>query len=308
MELFNWRGPTPDIKADSEVVRIKSVSHDATRHVSTFQIEAAPMATGVARIVNAASNDPTFLTIQVGVVLHHTDMKYDLIAELGRSQDVFRLDVYRRVLAKENNNNPAQGQHGEQLVNNWENWTTILKDQPLKQNTDTKDHSKWNCGASLNQFGHDYFGDHHYQTEQTFYYKPIRSKKEINKQEITLDKDAAERGRNRIKDKLAAGTAVRVFVGHHDPLTVGQDGRIKANGNTHFLTIVGCNEAATLFLATDPWPFGNVTDYRSGIFGTVECDFMGQLKWDDRWGFLHTDEKTRGNHTGTKDYWVLKGP
>ncbi|MEJ1161328.1 hypothetical protein [Prosthecomicrobium sp. N25] len=306
MELFNWRGAEPVIETDSDVVRISNISHNKQKHVTRFTIQARGMATGVARIINSASNDPTFLTITVGIVLNHTGMKYDLIAELGRSTDLFRLDVYRRILAKQNNQNSETDSKGDQLINDWHNWDRVLKDQPLKQITDPDHPKRWNCGASLNQFGHDYFGDHHFMTEQNYYYTPIKGAT-INKQAIPLDKEVADRGRQRIKEKLAKGTAVRVFVGHNDPMAVA-GGRIKANGNTHYLTIVGCNEDATLFLVTDPWPYGNIVDYHSGLYGTVECDFMGQLSWDDRWGFLHTDDKTRGRHTGTHNYWVLMGP
>jgi hypothetical protein len=55
-------------------------------------------------------------------------------------------------------------------------------------------------------------------------------------------------------------------------------------------------------MTTDPWPGGSRSIYTSGIFGNVDCPFMGRLKY-------YGDQlATHPNDRGAHQYLVLKGP
>jgi hypothetical protein len=245
-------------------------------------------------VFNESSSEDTVLKVTVGQVKNHGGFEYDLVADLlGRSEDPVKLWVYTRMLARENN-----------VVGDWATWDTVLKDQPLKQITDPAHPANWNCGASLNRFGNDFFGAKHFLVADKLYYKPFKGTvSSANKADIVQDVAATTQGVKNIKAKLSKGVAVRVFVVHHDPFSV-KGGRIQATGKTHYLTIVGCDSAAKNFLVTDPWPGGCKLNYTSGIFGDVDSAFMGLLTYDDRWSLIYTPPGQRGAH----NYWVLTGP
>jgi len=293
LKLVNWSGDTPNISSGGTVV-VTSQSHNRATRVSTFSIEAKAYARGVDFVLNSSSEDDSVLKVTVGPVRNHGGFIHDLVADLlGRSEDPVKLWVYTRILAKENN-----------VVGDWASWDSVLKDQPLKQITDPAHPANWNCGAALNKFGNDFFGARHFTIGDKFYYKPFGPKvSSANKSDIKFDGPVVTKGIKSIKSSLSKGVAVRVFVVHHEPFTVG-GGRVKASGNTHYLTIVGCDDAGENFLVTDPWPSGSKLTYTSGIFGDVDSAFMGLLKYSSRWDLIFTPVGQRGGH----DYWVLTGP
>src|SRR5262245_54604232 len=195
LKLENWSGATPNIQGGS-FLKVTSQSHNKAARVTTFRIEAVPNATGVGYVYNEASNDDAVLRVTVGNVKNHGGFEHDLIADLlGRSEEPLKLWVYARILARDNN-----------IVGDRKAWDTVLKEQPLKQTTDPAHPANWNCGAALNQFGHDFFGAKHYRTGDKFYYKPFNSgKTSANKMDIVFDTPAVTQGVQNIKGNLAKG-------------------------------------------------------------------------------------------------------
>ena len=118
-----------------------------------------------------------------------------------------------------------------------------------------------------------------------------------------------------MKESLAKNAATLLFAVHDDGFNTDENGRIKQTGATHFLSVVGCNEAATEFLTIDPWPGGSAMNYRSGIFDSSEntptlSKFMGTLKLGMRtgqWAIFGEILATPENHMGAHDYFVLNG-
>jgi hypothetical protein len=295
LQLTGWKRQ-PDIQTGTtNFLRVTTVTHDAVRKRSTFRIEAVRDANGVAYVFDNASDDDTILRVTVGKVTNHGGFKHDLLADLlGRSEAPVKLLAYQRILSKEDN-----------IVGDRAQWDRILKDQPLKQITDPDHPAKWNCGAAASKFGNTYFGSTHYTAEKTRYYKPFRSSGQVNKMDdIQFDADKLAKGVAEIQRLLAGKVAVRVFAVHHDGFTV-QNGIIRATGETHFLTIIGCDTAGERFLVTDPWPGGSRLIYTSGIFGNVDSAFMGLLQnFGGSTGIRTSAEAQRGAH----QYRVLSGP
>jgi hypothetical protein len=204
--------------------------------------------------------------------------------------------VYQRILAVDNNKTGVE----------WKDWDKLLAGQPLKQITDPDHPNKWNCGAALNQFGVSRFGGDHYRAAATPYYKPFRSKTTPTRvADIQFDEEKLRKGIAKIRELLARKIAITVFVAHNDGFTA-VNGVIQQSGNTHFVTIVGCDAAGQNFLTTDPWPFGSRLLYTSGIFGNVESIFMGQLQVFERGGLILSTPVN--SHGSNHNYIVLTGP
>jgi hypothetical protein len=290
LQLTGWN-TQPDIKVGS-FLRLVAVTHDAASKRSTFRIEAVRDASGVGYVFDNANDGDLVLRVTVGKVTNFRGWKYDLLADLlGRSEDPIKLIAYTRILSKDNN-----------LVGNWEEWDKLLKDQPLKQITDPDHPNRWNCGAAASQFGFNFFGRSHFTAGSQRYYKPFVPRGKINKvDDILFDVHKLVDGVTKIIQLLAQKTAVEVFMAHNDGFTVS-NGVIQQSGNTHFVTIVGCDEFGSKFLVTDPWPGGSRCTYTSGIFGNVDSAFMGTL---ENFGDI---VKTPSGSLGVHKYILLTGP
>jgi hypothetical protein len=295
--MAGWdRTSPPEIRAGSDnFVQISNVSHNTSTRTTSFRVTPVRDAIGIAYLYDDNSKDDNVLRTTVGKVTNHGDFEHDLIAsELGRSEDALKLHVYDRIVNTKNNNTAID----------WKDWDRLLADQPLKQVTDPSHPNKWNCGAALNQFGTSYFGPAHYKNGITRLYKPFSSKnRPYQKSDIVFDADLVQRSVGKIKNLLSQRTAVTVFVVHHDGFSAS-GGIIHESAKTHYLTIVGCNASATLFLYTDPWPGGSKLMYSSGIFGNIDSAFMGLLKFDSNANSIFSPAGFRGAH----DYLVLTGP
>jgi hypothetical protein len=275
-----------------------------------FTIEAVPNASGTTYIWDAGGTDNDVMSLRVGNVLNHTDMKFDLIAGLGRSENPFDLWVYRRIFDPANND--LGNKNGREAVFN--DWQDRLANQPLKQNTDPKDQRKWNCGAAIDHFNRVSFGRSHDVWGMRDYIKPMKKNGSgLLIKSIEFLNDDIKAGARRMKNALEKGTATVLFVVHHDKFSTDENGRIRASNLTHYLSVVGCNEAGTEFLALDPWPGGMQLKYRSGIFdsqGGVLSNFMGTLRLGLRWGDLDskgTILATPQPKSGAHEYFVVRG-
>lgn len=300
LRLNGWVNGKPDIRAgNGQYARVVNVIHNAKSQVSTFTVEAVPNQSIKTYLydANAHGKDGPMMGLTVGRVTNHDGFKHDLIADLlGRSEDPVKLWVYQRILAADNNKTGLQ----------WKDWDKLLADQPLKQITDPNHPNKWNCGAALNQFGVSRFGGDHYRAFSMPYYKPFRPKTTPARvADIQFDEEKLRRGIQKIRELLEKKIAVTVFVAHNDGFTT-RDGIIQQSGNTHFVTIFGCDNAGENFLITDPWPGGSKLLYKSGIFGDVESLFMGRLKVFNQ-GRLIVASPTN-NHGSRHNYVLLTGP
>ena len=308
LQLAGWKsGSPPNLQGGGNFARLVSTSHNANSRVTSFTIEAVKGAKGVSYFLDGSSADTAakVLRVTVGPVTNHgttpdhPGFQSDLIAELlGRSENPVKLWVYQRILAAGNNNTSISR----------EDWDSILADQPLKQITDKQHPERWNCGAALSTFGASYFGTSHYQFGSVRYYKPFKSAhpKAANKMaDIEFDDGMVSRGAAKIRHLLEKNIAVTVFVVHDDGFDV-QNGEIKPTGDTHYVTIVGCDSAGKTFLFTDPWPGGSRLLYNSGIFGDVNCAFMGLLDFSQRGRNIIATSPA--SMLGAHRYMVLAGP
>jgi len=283
---------------------------DAKHPRVQFTIEAVPNASGITYIWDTGGTDNDILSLRVGNVLNHTGMKFDLIADLGRSENPFNVWVYRRIF------DPANNDLGNKTVRQeiFKDWQDRLADQPLKQNTDPKDSSKWNCGAFIDSFNRASFGSSHDVWGMRDYIKPMKKNGSgLLIKSIEFLNDEIKAGARRMKNALAQGTATVLFVVHDDKFATDQNGHIRASNLTHFVSVVGCNEAGTEFLVLDPWPGGMRLRYRSGIFdsqGGALSNFMGTLRLGLRWGDLDSKGEilaTPQPKSGSHEYFVVKG-
>jgi hypothetical protein len=127
-------------------VRVGGISHDAARRRSRFWIEPIRDAQGVG-IVHTKPGD-TVLKVTVGKVTNQDRMRYDLIADLGRSEDPRILWAYQRILAKRNNVEDIPREFFDHASTDR---NPGYGDQPLAQKT--RDVRSYDCGAALDRFG-----------------------------------------------------------------------------------------------------------------------------------------------------------
>jgi hypothetical protein len=295
LQLSGWKNQ-PDIQTANDnlsIVRITTVKHDVIRKQTTFNLEAIPKSKGQDTLLDMANTTYEELGITVGIVTNHGNFRYDLLADLlGRSEDPVKLWAYQRILAKENN-----------VVSDRDKWSEVLKDQPLKQKTE----GTLDCGTACDRFGNRFYGRKHYHVgAQSPYYRPFwKTGMGVGKKDqIDIDADAQKRGVTEITRLLGKGEAVVVFVVHHDGFNVDRSGKILVSGETHWLTIVGCDALSSNFLYTDPWPYGSFLSYNSGIFGDVNSQFMGILTFNKDSNQVVTPNGSAG---GFK-YLLLSGP
>jgi hypothetical protein len=298
-----------DLQEDGRA-KIVNQTLDANQRRVHFTIEAVPNASGTSFIWDTSGTKDDFLSLRVGKVLNHTDMKFDLIADLGRSENPFNLWVYRRIFDAANNDLGNKTVRAEIF----KDWQDRLKGQPLKQNTDPKDQRKWNCGAAIDSFNRTSFGGSHDVWGMHDYIKPMKKNGSgLLITSIEFLNDEIKAGATRMKNALEKGTATVLFVVHHDKFATDENGRIRPSNLTHYLSVVGCNEAGTEFLVLDPWPGGMRLKYRSGIFdsqGGVLSTFMGTLRLGLRWGDLDSKGEilaTPQPPSGRHEYFVVKG-
>jgi hypothetical protein len=291
--------------------KIVDKTYDPKRRRVAVTIEAVPNAKGHSYIWDAGGSDKDMIRLIVGKVTNHTGMKFDLIADLGRSENTHDLWVYERIFDPANNDLGTETEIKKILAD----WQKRLKDQPLKQNTDPINSSNWNCGDALSAFTAANLHDFHSTEGLKYYYSPMKPnafKQQIK--DIKFLNAEIKDGTQRMKEKLAKSGATRLFVVHHSGFSTDGSGRIKASNLTHYLTVVGCNDEATEFLVIDPWPGGLQMKYKSGIFDDggdgTQARFMGML----RLSFRHSDLSDAGRilatfqpSGGAHEYIVLKG-
>ena len=283
----------PNIVAGGVFLTVIEQGVNKSSGIYEFVVESTQDAEGTSYVADENATDDKLLKLKVGKVTNHNGMIHDMIADLGRSNSAQKVLVYQKILSDKNN-----------AVGDRKTWDKLLKDQPLKQITDPDHPAQWNCGAALDKFGNDFFGAKHQTVGNVDYYAPMaKNGKNLKMSDIAFLDDVVADGARRIKNLLSEGTATRVFVVHHDGFSTNALGRIKPSGKTHYLTIVGCNEDATSFLAVDPWPNGSKLMYTSGLLGTIDSAFMGRLERSTRGGTLFTPAGQRGGH----DYQVLSG-
>jgi hypothetical protein len=227
------------------------------------------------------------LRLKIGKVKLHSNFESDLFAQmLGKSSDADQLLAYYRVLVAKNNMELPRV--------DWEQ----LNDNPLKQNTGS-DARKWNCGGALLTFGQK-FVPHHWLSGGVLYYgTPSPSKLS----QVVFKKETVRAGAERIRNQLAHGNFVQVFVGHHEDLTV-KGGVIMPSGNTHFVTFFGASRDGREFIFFDPWPGGSKLTYQSGLMGAVHSIFMGSMSFFETEGKIRSADSAEGAHR----YVVLTGP
>jgi hypothetical protein len=297
LELSDWDSANKPAIMGGNFTRVSVISHDVRKRVSRFEVEAVQKAEGKTYVWDDSSKSDVMLQITLGEVTNHDGFEHDLLAELlGRSEDPKKLWVYQRLLKADNNKVPVD----------WHDWDKLLADQPLKQITDPNHPNKWNCGAALDRFGQSYFGKHYSGIKNHRYYKPFRRPKGINKNrvpDIVFDAALVEKGRAAIQNLLKKQNAITVFVAHNDGFLVDPSGVIKPSGDTHYLTIIGCDKDGKKFLVSDPWPGGSRLEYKSGIFGTVNSAFLGLMIYDSA-----IDQIRTYNQKGRHNYIVLEGP
>src|SRR5262249_25503328 len=135
---------------------------------SKFWIEPTRDAQGVGYVLA----DDAVLRVTVGRVTNHSGMAHDLIADLGRSEDPKILRVYQRVLMARNNNDFVDRKDWDHTPRDER---PGLADQPLKQITEQRLESKWNCGGALDHFGQNFVLNHGgYTADNVLYYKPLK--------------------------------------------------------------------------------------------------------------------------------------
>jgi hypothetical protein len=265
-----------------------------SQRLTAFTAEAKAGASGKAYVYPKTGDAEKLLAVQVGKVTNHEDFTVDLFAELlGRSENPKKLRAYQRALDPVNNTIPDDK----------DRWNGALADQPLKQVTFPAPAKDWNCGGALSQFGSSFFGQYS-SGEPSLYYDPPASGSSADISRA-LNTSKLQQGVEKIRGLLNKKTAVRVFVSHHYPVNVS-GGRVHPSNRTHYLSIIGHGmvDGKLTFLCIDPWPGGSKLAYKSGIFGIVNCVFMGLLEFSNN--ALSTPASASAGQA--HDYMVLAGP
>ena len=222
------------------------------------------------------------LTVVAGKFENHPGMKADLIADICRGSDSFKILALQQML---NNRFTGWGNASHTSINitNTEN---IFSQQASPNISSDPKVGAMTCGIVVR-----------YRAEQVFpkvlaptadwyrvgaIHEPVWSRITDRKQ-VKYRPEAVEALRGQIVRSLSDGNAVRVGV-LDDPVTgqmTPENGNLVAyRAGGHTLLIVGCTDDGLQFLYIDPWTGGSKMEYKGGIAGNTfsgECAQIGKL-------------------------------
>jgi hypothetical protein len=241
-----------------------------------------------------ANNDFVYLlNVVVGQYQKHDGMSVDLLAEkLGRSNDPFKILCLQRLL----NNNDDE---------------TNLFDQQSDKNV-TKYGTHLACGSVSQEASTSLFGS--ISLTYSSYHIPLKTI--TTRDDVKYETSTIDKARKSIQKKLQAGIPVRVGTAHHPSTKMLAGGLLQpTSSGGHFVVIVGCNDAADLFLYVDPWRGGSKLKYKGGIQNlnppSEVCQYMGLFALDKTSGrgpVLRQRKDTEGTFGGNGYLEVIAGP
>lgn len=271
---------------NTEPASVLPVSASVIPHVATsdrhrFSLMAnRPCFTSLSA-VDAADTRLATLNVIVGSFAKHPSMSIDLIADVGRGADSFRIHALQRM-----------------LNNRWVNGDVFTnKDNIFEQNTPCNvssdpDIGSMTCGIVAR-----------FRTDQVFrkiqivaddwYLRPLHEPLRgapTKRSDVKYRPEKIAALTTQIVAALTDGKAVRVGVIDNPVRTpvgtlAGVTGKLIAyRAGGHTVIIVGCNSAATEFLYIDPWGGGSWMEYKGGIPGNQvpgKCAQLGILTVTD---------------------------
>jgi hypothetical protein len=280
-------GTLPAINSsDPNVASLSGIS--AGRGSQSFTVEAK--GDGQATLTgtdNGGTSVVDPLKVVVGDFKYHDTMKFDLIAEAGRSNSGSKIFLVQR------------------LLNNNKDDSNLFNQKSDKNTRDFKtDHA---CGSVCARSGKVLFG----KVEESYFTYHVPLKEVSSRDEVRYREGTINRARQAIKLRLTSGTAVRVGATFRPRTSMLNGGLQPTRSGGHFLLIVGCNSDADKFLYIDPWPDGSTLTYKGGIEAYPDkCVFLGMFILDKlaRGPILRSAKDNTGSFSGDEFLEVIAGP
>ena len=216
------------------------------------------------------------LYIVSGQVHNHTDMSIDLLADVCKGSDPYRIYLLQRML-----NNNSDNFFDQKAAHNW-----------------SDKHGWLTCGIVVKERGNQVFGKEPLtslpQLEKAPnipatvtpiryehpYHEPLA--RVSKRTDVKYKSSTIEAVRAKIVQFLRAGTPVRVGVLDNPVGMFVSGGKLIAYyAGGHTVLIVGCNAMANLFLYMDPLPNGSKLVYTGGVSDLVvrpKCNYLGMFE------------------------------
>jgi len=228
--------------------------------------------------VDTARNIKASLQVVAGNFEKHPGMRVDLIADVCRGSDPFRIHALQRML---HNQYLGQDANGNDKYSNGDN--VFEQNAPPNISSDPQI-GNMTCGIVAR-----------FRTEQVFpkivapkpdwyrvgaIHEPLSSRLTDRKQ-VKYRSERIETLRGQIIRALDNGEAVRVGVLDDPTGMVPENGDLVAyRGGGHTVVIVGYSTDGMQFLYIDPWGGGSMMEYQGGIAGNTfpgKCSQIGKL-------------------------------
>ncbi len=250
----------------------------ATTDQQKFVVSARNAGTTVLSAVDAALNVKATLQVVVGKFDNHPDMRVDLIADVCRGSDSFRIHALQRML---HNQYLGKDAHNNDRFSNGDN---VFEQHATPNVSSDPKIGTMTCGLVAR-----------WRTEQVFpkilaptadwyrvgaIHEPL-SDTLTDRKQVKYRTDRIETLRGQILRALNDGQAVRVGVLDSPIGMTPENGDLVAyRAGGHTLVIVGCSKDDKEFLYIDPWGGGSMMEYKGGIAGNGfpgKCCQIGKL-------------------------------
>ena len=227
--------------------------------------------TGRTFILATDSAEATKAKLEVVVGNFESDprMIFDLIADVGKGSDSFKIHALQRML---NNRWLASG--------SFTNGDNVFEQNASSNTHDDPDVGNMTCGHVAKWRGSEVFDkiasvDHDWYL--TGFHEPVG--KVSKRDDLKYRPERIQAVKTQIVSALSKKTAVRVGVADDPKIMVNVGGKLVAYWKGgHTALIVGCTTDLTQFLYIDPWGGGSKMEYKGGIAGNKvpgACEHLG---------------------------------